>query len=122
MKVEPRVIGYRETLRRLTLNDPRFLDAASGGDATRMLSLDARVVALLRLACLVAIGGPDTAYAHAVSVAQASGATEDDIAGALVAVAPIVGSARVVTAAPRVALAMGYDVEADLEAWPELPG
>ena len=122
MKVEPGVIGYRETLRRLTLNDPRFLDAVFGGDATRTVHLDARVTALLRLASLVALGGPDTAFAHAVTLALASGASEDDITEALIAVAPIVGSARAVASAPKVALAMGYDVEADLEAWPELPG
>jgi len=116
------VIGYRETLRRLTINDPRFLDAISGADAARMVQLHARVTALLRLASLVAIGGPDAAFAHAVTLALASGASEDDITETLIAVAPIVGSARAVTAAPKVALAMGYDVEADLEAWPELPG
>jgi hypothetical protein len=33
----------------------------------------------------------------------------------LLAVAGIVGSARVVSAAPRIALAAGYDVEAALE-------
>ena len=44
---------------------------------------------------------------------------EDDVAATLVAVAPVVGSARTVETAPKVALAMGYDVEADLEAWPE---
>ena len=82
--------------------------------------LDARVTALLRLASLIAIGGPDTAFAHAVTLALASGASEDDIAQTLVAVAPIVGSAWVVQAAPKVALGLGYDVEADLEAWPEL--
>jgi hypothetical protein len=40
----------------------------------------------------------------------------DDLVAVLVAVAGMVGSARVIAAAPRIALAAGYDVEAALEA------
>jgi hypothetical protein len=36
--------------------------------------------------------------------------------GCLIAVAPIVGLARVVSAAPELALALGYDVDAAVEA------
>jgi 4-carboxymuconolactone decarboxylase len=114
------VVGYREALRRLTINDPRFLDAVFSRDESASGPLDARTTALVRLAALVASDGPGTAFAHAASLAIASGATEDEIVEVLVAVAPVVGSARAVTAAPKVALGLGYDVEADLEAWPEL--
>ena len=41
--------------------------------------------------------------------------TLDDLLAVLLAVAGEVGSARVVSAAPRIALAAGYDVEAALE-------
>ena len=41
--------------------------------------------------------------------------TVDEIVGTLIAVAPIVGTARVVSAAPELALALGYDIEAALE-------
>jgi alkylhydroperoxidase/carboxymuconolactone decarboxylase family protein YurZ len=115
------VLGYRETLRRLTINDPRFLDSMFGADPPVAGAVDAREMALMRFASLVAIGGPATAFAHAVSLCLAAGATEDEVAATLVAVAPIVGTARVVKAAPKVALGLGYDVEADLEAWPEPP-
>jgi hypothetical protein len=40
------------------------------------------------------------------------GADEEDIVGVLLAVAPIVGAARIQTAAPEVASALGYDVRA----------
>ena len=40
----------------------------------------------------------------------------DEIVGTLIAVAPVIGLARVVSDAPELALALGYDVEAALEA------
>jgi 4-carboxymuconolactone decarboxylase len=48
-------------------------------------------------------------------LAQEAGATEQEIVGVLWAVGPVVGLARVVAAAPTVALAIGYDVEAAFE-------
>ena len=39
----------------------------------------------------------------------------DDIVGVLEAIAPIVGSATVVSASPKVAQAVGYDLDSDLE-------
>jgi hypothetical protein len=42
--------------------------------------------------------------------------------GTLIAVAPITGVARVVAAAPEFALALGYDIDAALEAWNGDPG
>ena len=42
-----------------------------------------------------------------------AGATESEIVGVLIAVAPAVGVARVVSTAPRLATAIGYDLEAD---------
>jgi hypothetical protein len=40
-----------------------------------------------------------------------AGARDEEIVGVLATVAAIVGSARVVAVAPRLALAIGYDVE-----------
>jgi hypothetical protein len=45
----------------------------------------------------------------------ASGASIDEIVGTMIAVAPTVGLTRVVSAAPELALALGYDVDAALE-------
>jgi alkylhydroperoxidase/carboxymuconolactone decarboxylase family protein YurZ len=47
-----------------------------------------------------------------VEVARAAGASDREIVAVLVAVAPVVGGARVVEAAPRLALAMDHDVDA----------
>jgi alkylhydroperoxidase/carboxymuconolactone decarboxylase family protein YurZ len=47
--------------------------------------------------------------------ALAAGATDDEIADALLAIAPVAALARVVNAAPEVAAALGYDITAALE-------
>ena len=49
-------------------------------------------------------------------MALTAGASIDEIVGTLIAVVPTVGLARAVSAAPELALALGYDVEAALEA------
>jgi len=46
---------------------------------------------------------------------KAAGATEDEIVGILVAVLPSIGADHVVSAAPGLGLALGYDVAAALE-------
>ena len=51
----------------------------------------------------------------AVQAGLDAGATYDEIVGTLIAVMPIVGIARVVAAAPNLALAVGYDVSEALE-------
>ena len=50
-----------------------------------------------------------------IDAARAAGADVDEIVGTLIAVAPTVGLARVVSAAPELALSLGYDVDAALE-------
>ena len=50
-------------------------------------------------------------------MALGAGATADDIVDTLIAVAPIAGGVRVVAAAPALALAIGYDIDAALEAY-----
>jgi alkylhydroperoxidase/carboxymuconolactone decarboxylase family protein YurZ len=44
-----------------------------------------------------------------------AGATDDEIADVLLAIAPVVGLGRMVCAAPDVATALGYDLGAALE-------
>ena len=55
-------------------------------------------------------------YRAGVEDAVAAGATYDEIVDALVAVMPIAGGARVTSTAPQLGLALGYDVDAALEA------
>jgi alkylhydroperoxidase/carboxymuconolactone decarboxylase family protein YurZ len=63
----------------------------------------------------VALGGSCFSYHWAVETALAAGATAEDVVGTLVAVAPISGLARVVSAAPEVAVSLGYDLDGAFE-------
>jgi hypothetical protein len=78
--------------------------------------LDAKGSALACLAVLVALRATPTSYRRAVDLALAAGATVDDVVDTLKVVAPSVGLARVVSAAPGLALAIGYDIDVALEA------
>jgi hypothetical protein len=109
--------SVEEAFRRLTIGDPDFVAALAnrGRGQHHVPRLDARTEALLRVAALVALDAPPSAYRSAVAAAQIAGARLEDLFAVLVAIADDVGSARVISAAPRVALAAGYDVEAALE-------
>lgn len=101
-------------MRRLALNDENALGMVL---CARPPSTDAgllpKVDVLVRLGALVAVGAPTASLRRACELAQASGATETEIVGVLVAVAPTVGLARVVATAPRLAAAMGYESPGD---------
>jgi hypothetical protein len=103
--------------RRLTLGDPGFIAtiAHPRGPAPGVAHLDARTEALVRIAALVALDAPASSYRSAVEAAERAGVGLEDLLAVLVAVGDSVGSARLVSGAPRIALAAGYDVEADLE-------
>ena len=78
-------------------------------------ALDDRTVALVRVAATIAVDAGLSSIQHAVSVALAAGASSNEIVATLEALTPITGSARVVSSAPKLALALGYDVEEALE-------
>jgi hypothetical protein len=78
--------------------------------------LDARTFALVRLGALLCSGAARESLRWAVELAQAGGATEDEIVAVLEAVAPVAGLARTVKVAPDLAIAIGYDIETSLDA------
>jgi len=63
----------------------------------------------------VAIGSPAVCLQWSTGRAPATGASEEEIAGVLLAIAPVAGLGRVVAAAPELATALGYDIAAALE-------
>lgn len=103
-----------EAFRRLTLGDTGFLDPASAA-APSLPVLRNPSAALARIAALVALDAPQSAYRSAVEVARRTGARDEDLLALLSMLVDVVGSARVISAAPRIALAAGYDAEAALE-------
>ncbi|HSC90222.1 MAG TPA: hypothetical protein VLB86_01060 [Gaiellaceae bacterium] len=108
---------HEDTLRKLTVRDDALIDLLLGDDRARSAAarLDGKTHALVRLGALIALDAPPPSYMEAIEEARRWGASSDEITGCLIAVLPGVGVARVVSAAPKVALALGYDVEAALE-------
>jgi alkylhydroperoxidase/carboxymuconolactone decarboxylase family protein YurZ len=108
---------YQETLRRLAMIDEGFVEveAGLGLDLGRTSTLDSKIAALLQLGILVASGSPAVCLEWSTARALAAGATDDEIADVLLAIAPVTGLGPVTGAAPDVAAALGYDVEAALE-------
>jgi hypothetical protein len=96
-----------ELLRGLAVNDDRSLRAFRRSDAG-----SARTRALVRLAALLAVDASTTSLRWAVEQAAAAGVRDEEIVGVLRTVGETVGFAGVVAAAPRLALAIGYDIEA----------
>ena len=102
-------------LRRLALNDEACVEMvlAGGGEGAVGSALERKENLLVRLGALLALGAATTSLRATVKHAIDAGATEAEIVGVLVAVAPAVGLARVVSSAPKLANAIGYDIEAD---------
>jgi 4-carboxymuconolactone decarboxylase len=78
-------------------------------------ALSRRTAALVHLAALLATEASTTSLRWAVEMAREAGAGDEAIVEVLSTVASTLGWARVVAAAPRLALAIGYDIE--VEGW-----
>jgi alkylhydroperoxidase/carboxymuconolactone decarboxylase family protein YurZ len=102
-------------LRRLALNDEASVEMvlAHRGGCGAGDALQPKVDLLVRLGALLALGAATSSLRATVQNAVQAGASETEIVGVLVAIAPAVGLARVVSTAPRLASAIGYDLEAD---------
>lgn len=109
---------HEEALRDLAMNDERFVESVLAIQLANIeaSNLDAKTHALARLGALIALDAAPASYQWNIGMALAAGASPQEIVGVLIAVAPTVGLARVVSAAPELALAIGYDVDAALEA------
>ena len=108
---------FQEALRRLAMIDEGFVEDAAGlglGLAGTS-ALNPKTAALLQLGASVAIGSPAVFLEWSTGRALAAGASEDEIVDVLLAIAPVAGLGRVVSAAPDIATALGYDIDAALE-------
>ena len=77
--------------------------------------LDPRLEALAQVAALVALGGPEASFAVAVDSAIGAGLTADELVQVLLALAPMVGTAKLVRVAPALAAGLGIDIDLLLE-------
>jgi alkylhydroperoxidase/carboxymuconolactone decarboxylase family protein YurZ len=82
-------------------------------------TLNPRELMLTRIAALAAVDAPPASYLLNAGTAVDVGITLEDVQGVLVAVAPVVGTPRIVAASGNLASALGFALEmaeAELEA------
>jgi 4-carboxymuconolactone decarboxylase len=113
---------YRLTLLKLTVRDSDFFDEAlASEEGNRSASgLDAKAHAFVQIGAMIATDATPQSYAICVDAARQAGASVDEIVGTLVAAMPVLGSPKVVTAAGKLGLALGYDIDLALESEAEL--
>jgi alkylhydroperoxidase/carboxymuconolactone decarboxylase family protein YurZ len=111
------VDSHETTLTKLAIADEAYYEALLSGETNNLAEshLDHKAHALVRLGALVAIDATAPGYMWAVEAARRRGASDDEIVGCLIAALPAIGVANAVAAAPKLALALGYDVTAALE-------
>jgi 4-carboxymuconolactone decarboxylase len=104
-----RTVRFHEILRRLAMIDEGFVEdeAGLGLSLAGTSTLYPKTASLLQLAASVAIGSPAVCLEWSAGRALAAGASEEEIADALLVVAPVAGLGRAVCAAPDVATALG---------------
>ena len=73
-------------------------------------SLPLRELMIARLAALIAVDAPPASYLANAEAAADSGVTADDVQAVMIAVAPVVGTARVVSAGGKIVRALGFAI------------
>ncbi len=80
-------------------------------DSIEASSLDSETLALVRIAALVAVDAPAASYLLNLGAASELGIDAEQVRGVLAAVAPIVGTARVVSATGKIVDALEVAIE-----------
>ena len=106
------------TLCKIAIADDKYVEEVLSNDRANLTAstLDAKAHALVRLGALIAIDAEAPAYMWTLEAARRAGASDDEVVGCLLAALPTLGVARIVSAAPKLGLAMGFDVASALEA------
>lgn len=73
-------------------------------------SMSPREFMLARLAALIAVDAPPASYLANAPAGEEAGLTVQDIQDIMIAVAPIVGTPRVVSAAGQILRALGFTI------------
>ncbi len=102
-------------VRLISIGDEDSIHQALSGSDTSDIAIDDRTAALVRLASLISRDSALPAYQRTVQAALDAGATVGEILSLLIVLAQPAGSTAVITAAPKLSMALGYDVEAGLE-------
>jgi alkylhydroperoxidase/carboxymuconolactone decarboxylase family protein YurZ len=109
---------HEVTLCKIAIADDAYLEELLSNDRANLIAstLDPKEHALVRLGALIAIDAEAPAYMWTLQAARRAGATDDELVGCLLAGLPTLGIARIVSAAPKLGLALGFDVASALEA------
>ncbi len=86
--------------------------ASMTADSIEASSLDPDTLMLVRIAALVAVDAAPMSYVANLEVASDLEIDPDQVRGVLAAVAPIVGTARIVSALSNIASALDLELEA----------
>ena len=102
----------------MALGTTPVLDVAAEINAVSLArtELDPRTLLISRLSALVAVDAPVGSYFLHIGPAAEMGLTLDDIQDVLVAVAPIVGTPRLIASARKIAEAFDLAIKLDSEA------
>lgn len=73
-------------------------------------SISPRDFVLARVAALIAVDAPPASYLANAPAVEEAGLTADDIQGIMIAVAPVVGTPRVVAASGNILRALGFAI------------
>jgi alkylhydroperoxidase/carboxymuconolactone decarboxylase family protein YurZ len=95
-----------------TASDTPVLDtlAAMTLDSIERCGLPADTLILTRIAALVAVDAPPVSYLAHLEPAAESNVTPAQVQDVLVAIAPVVGTARVMSAATHISKALGIAI------------
>jgi len=80
-------------------------------ESVRRSGLDPRAFMMVRIAALAAVDAPPLSYLTNLTVASGTGLTADDVQDTLVAIAPVIGGPRVVSAVGNIGRALGISIK-----------
>ncbi|NEN05924.1 carboxymuconolactone decarboxylase [Diaminobutyricibacter tongyongensis] len=89
-------------------------------DSLAASTLDPETLMLVRIAALVAVDAPPVSYSLNIGAASDVGLDADAVRGVLLAIAPIVGTARVAAATGNIVQALAVEIELAAEALADL--
>jgi hypothetical protein len=97
------------------MSENPLLDTLMGINAVSLANVDASLEGIIavRLAALVAVDAPPASYLAMLRAAEGTLLTLEDARNVLIAVAPIVGTPKVITAARNLVTALGFEIEID---------
>ena len=108
---------YQDVLRGLAVNDRTLISGwlSTTRGLPNPVQIGERTQAIARVAAIIAKDGSVQTFRWTIGDALGLGVTPDEIVGLMLAIAPLIGVAEIVNTAPKVALALDYDLDEALE-------